>query len=227
MPGRYRHRKKAPRTRNRRYRRHRYPHPRTTRVPTGAAPLAKKHIVKLKYAEVVGFTISAGSTSIQAYNLNSLFDPDRTGVGHQPYGFDQLAALFAHYRVFKCAWHIEFAGSDDRLHVTVIPVNALPVTTAYSNIMEQPLAVTKALAFDGGFPTKFHGSVSLPKLTGATSTQYKTDDRYSAAVGASPTELMTLYIQVYNPTAGSVTTSANVTLIYYSEFYDPITLSAS
>lgn len=218
----YKKHKKAPRKYNGRRRAHI-----RNVVPSGAAPVAKKHIVRLKYADVFGFTVSAGSTSVQAMNLNSLFDPDRTGVGHQPYGFDQLAALFAHYRVFRTKWHIEFAGSSDRLHATVIPVNALPVTTSYSNLMEQPLAINKALSFDGGFPIKFKGSISLPKLTGASSVQYKTDDRYSAAVGASPTELMTLYIQLYNPTAAGVTTSCSVVMVFYSEFYDPITLSAS
>lgn len=224
MPYKYKHRK----AKKRPHRRHgrRRGHFRNL-VPNGAAPVAKKHIVRLKYADVFGFTVTAGNTAVQVMNLNSLFDPDRTGVGHQPYGFDQLAALFAHYRVFRCKWHIEFAGSSDRLHATVIPVNALPVTTVYSNLMEQPLAVNKALSFDGGWPTKFRGSIYLPKLTGASSVQYKTDDRYSAAVGASPAELMTLYIQLYNPTAGSITTSCSVVMIFYSEFYDPITLSAS
>ena len=30
-------------------------------------------------------------TAFNNFSMNSLFDPNRTGTGHQPYGFDQLA----------------------------------------------------------------------------------------------------------------------------------------
>jgi len=225
MPSKYRKAKKAPHRRrriNRRYRRL------ANRVPNGASPIAKKHLCRLKYADLFALTTTTLNFQQQSFNMNSLFDPDLTGVGHQPYGFDQMASLFAHYRVYKFKWHIEFAGANDRLHVTVIPVNGTTIGTGTQSAMaEQPLAVTKAISFNGGIPVKFTGSQRLPRFTGASSVQYRTDDRYSAAVTASPVELMQLLVSIYNPTAGSVTTSFNVTLTYYTEFYDPITVAQS
>lgn len=39
--------------------------------------------------------------SDQVFSLNSVFDPDTTGVGHQPRGFDQWSAVYGSYRVSK------------------------------------------------------------------------------------------------------------------------------
>lgn len=223
MPHRRRLRKAKKAPRRRRYHHNKL----ANRVPSGASPVAKKHICRLKYSQIDAWSVTSLTTSNQYYNLNNIFDPDSTGVGHQPYGFDQMAALFAHYRVFKVRWIIEFAGSDDRLHITVMPLNGTTISNNIPNVSEQPLAVTKAMSFNGGFPVRFKGSIWLPKLTGASSVQYKTDDRYSSVVTAGPSELMRLGIFVYNPTVATVTSSCNVTLIYYTEFYDPITLAQS
>lgn len=198
-------------------------------VPTGAAPVARKHIVRLKYCDTKTFSVAPDSVQSIVFRLNSLYDPDETSTGHQPYGFDQLSALFNRYRVYKFSWHVNFAGSNNRLHMAVCPINGNTTFGDFISLAEQPLAISKAMSFDGGFPVNFKGRVYLPKLSGVTSVQYKTDDRYSAIVTGDPAEIMNLHIMVYNPTTGldSVTTSCNVTLIYHSELFDPRVLDTS
>lgn len=39
---------------------------------------------------------AAGTTAVHLFALNGIYDPDITGVGHQPRGFDQLSALYDH-----------------------------------------------------------------------------------------------------------------------------------
>lgn len=46
-------------------------------------------------------SLSATFGTSQSICLNSLFDPDQTGVGHQPYGYDQLCALAGPYNRYK------------------------------------------------------------------------------------------------------------------------------
>ena len=41
--------------------------------------------------------------------MNSLFDPDQTGTGHQPYYFDQFAALYNRYTVLGSKLTAEFS----------------------------------------------------------------------------------------------------------------------
>ena len=48
----------------------------------------------------------------QYMRMNSLFDPDQTGTGHQPYYFDQFAALYNRYTVFY--WEASMADYPQR-----------------------------------------------------------------------------------------------------------------
>lgn len=213
--------------RNRRYRRKGRGKVRNV-VPSGAAPVARKHIVKLKYAETLEFNIAAGFANTQTYRMNSIFDPNFTGTGHQPYGRDQLVTLFNRYRVFKFSWHISVAPSNDRLHVCVVPVNNLVSSLGpFDNASEFPLAVTKSLGFSGGNSVNFKGSVFLPKLAGVTSVQYKTSDRFSSLMSTNPLEDMQLGLLIFNPTGEGVATSASITLVYHTECYDPLVLGQS
>lgn len=64
-------------------------------------PLNKKvGRFKLRYAEeTVTLTPSMGSVATYSFRANSLFDPNYSGVGHQPLTFDQIAVLYDHYTV--------------------------------------------------------------------------------------------------------------------------------
>lgn len=56
--------------------------------------------VKMKYSEF--FTINpgiAGSTGVYVFSANGLYDPNITGTGTQPTGFDQLMAIYGEYVV--------------------------------------------------------------------------------------------------------------------------------
>lgn len=64
-------------------------------------PFGKKFYTKLRYSE--SHTIAAATTanfaSSYKMRLNSLFDPNYSGQGHQPRGFDQLMAIYEKYTV--------------------------------------------------------------------------------------------------------------------------------
>lgn len=59
----------------------------------------KTTLVKLRYVE--GVTIDPGIGTLGTYNFraNSCFDPNLTGVGHQPMNFDLWSQLYNHYTV--------------------------------------------------------------------------------------------------------------------------------
>lgn len=48
----------------------------------------------LQYATTFTMTVTAGLLDRHVFRANSCYDPDLTGVGHQPYGFDQYMALY-------------------------------------------------------------------------------------------------------------------------------------
>lgn len=53
----------------------------------------------LTYATTFSMDAAAGSYAQYAFRLNSLYDPDLTGTGHQPFGFDEMMAYYQRYTV--------------------------------------------------------------------------------------------------------------------------------
>lgn len=76
------------------------------RGTTVARPMAKlgmgfpkKLIITHKYNDQITMTSISGETKNYVYLTNGLYDPNSTGGGHQPMGFDNLAALYDRYTV--------------------------------------------------------------------------------------------------------------------------------
>lgn len=53
----------------------------------------------MRYSTVVSLNPSTGATAVQLFRANSIFDPDFTGIGHQPYGHDTYQTIYNHYNV--------------------------------------------------------------------------------------------------------------------------------
>jgi len=73
---------------------------------------------KLHYCDVINLASSAGTPGLWQFRMNSLFDPDYSGLGHQPQWYDQLSAVYSFYRVL---------GS--KITVTFIPGNVSDTET--------------------------------------------------------------------------------------------------
>lgn len=77
-------------------------------VPRGLQnPFPLQRNVILRYCANVTLDAAVGTIGKWQFRCNSLFDPDVTGTGHQPYGFDTLASIYNHYQVMKSFITIE------------------------------------------------------------------------------------------------------------------------
>lgn len=187
--------------------------------------------VRLRYCDNYNSTIAAATASSQVMNLNSAFDPDRTGTGHQPYGFDTMAALYNRYRVLKAHWRVSFTPGSLAYDVTVFPLNGLlsssPTTAStFNTACEQQRSHVRSISPTGS-SEGYRGSIDLIKLAGTTRTEYLADDRYEATVSASPAELMVLYVVWYNPNGSSTGTGFTLEFDLDIDFHDPISLAGS
>lgn len=88
--------RKSYKSKRRNYRRKRNKKSKRSSIPT--AP--RNHsIVKLRYTENIRLDSIFGSQATQLYRINDLFDPNFSGIGHQPYFRDQMYALYRYGRV--------------------------------------------------------------------------------------------------------------------------------
>lgn len=188
-------------------------------------PIPQRYITKLKYATTT--TLSSLITSWR-YNLNSLYDPDRTGGGHQPYGFDQLAGLYNRYRVIGCHYRIECYNTGG----TIVKLVAVPSNEEfYPSDAQHAIETSRAryiVQAPGASVQQLQGYVSIPSLVGRTKSQYMADDRFQSDVGSSPLELAIL--NLYNADITGVAQDGSriaITLEYTAEFFDIKTQSQS
>lgn len=204
---------------------------------TGSNPVAQRTIVTLKYCQDFGLSVPNTLAPVNVnFNLNSLFAPWFTVIGHQPYGFDTYALLYNHYRVWRCKWRVEMSrvSSGDTRPVmgNVLPLNdALHVPTTWAELAERPRSVSKMLhaAYSGPAhspPTVFKGSIGLPFLAGVTRQTYA-DDRFSALSTASPAEILQLVVSATKLFGTAETVQCTITMWFTAEFFDPIELAQS
>lgn len=196
---------------------------RTTLVNTSLNPTPSRFITRHKYAEAI--TTNSLGLNTYRWNLNSLFDPNRTGLGHQPYGYDQIGILYNRYRVISAKYVLSVISDTANIAFAVLPSNeAAPPITNVSEARENPRA--KYMTQNPGGTLKvLKGNVYLPSLTGRTKTQYMSADSYQAQTGSSPSEIMVLncFAQGLNDDAAFVTNPTfNILIEYTVEWFDPI-----
>lgn len=68
---------------------------------------------KHRYHEVIGLTSASGALSHAYFSVNSLYDPNSSGTGHQPMYFDQVAALYNHYTVIGSKITVKVTPQSD------------------------------------------------------------------------------------------------------------------
>jgi len=74
----------------------------------------------LRYNETVSVNPGAASVTAYAFRANGVYDPNQSGIGHQPMGYDNWAAVYNHAAVI---------GS--KIKATFSPVNAGTALSAF------------------------------------------------------------------------------------------------
>ena len=65
------------------------------------------YTVRLTYVDSYLTTLHPGTAATRTFNMNSIYDPDYTGTGHQPFFRDMWASQYDYYAVLSCDYHIE------------------------------------------------------------------------------------------------------------------------
>jgi len=189
-----------------------------------AFPSYKK--VTLKYAENI--ILSGILLQSNVYRMNSIFDPDFTGGGHQPYGRDQWANFYNRYRVESFSYRITATTNGvSNTILTVTPKNATAIAGNLTEAVETDLAKSKMLV---GGPEEIQiisGKVNLAKFNGVSMDEYKSDDRFQALMSADPAEVMGLIISSGRADGTSASAFLLVELWYHVHLFDPIPLAQS
>ena len=172
----------------------------TTALSMNAPVRPDRLLVKLPYSEPFVTTIPiAGQGMAFSFNLNSIYDPNRTGTGHQPMGHDQWAVFYQRYRVYGVTYDINLTNMNADSAIQGGIVNTCGAFGGWTDqvVLEQPHCRRFDLAPTGSGRNmaRIRGYVSLPQLRGQTSSQYKFDAvNNEATMDANPGALVCLNV---------------------------------
>jgi len=191
----------------------------------------------LRYAETISFTTGTagvvGATNV--FLLNSIYDPNSTGVGHQPYGHDQLATWYSKYLVLGARVKLVCTtpgGSAELSVVWKVESNAFASIAGMSidRCTETPMIGTAFVGPSGNDRSLILNMNLTPwKILGITHQQYRDQyTTYGAAMSANPSSSPTLEIGLASM-SGAAGTALTVQVIidFTCEFSEPLQLAQS
>ncbi len=174
---------------------------------------------------------AAGSGAYQLFNMNSVYDPDYTGAGSQPVGFDQVCQFYSRFRVHTLKYEVTFAnvaGTSTQVGLYASPQSSLPAAPA--SWFVQPTKGTKSalISAAGGLDRiTFRGVLRPWDYFGITKAEYLQDQDFVCTASGNPTRSAYLVIVILG---GGVTTHSvrvSVKLWYMTECSLPVALSMS
>jgi hypothetical protein len=144
--------------------------------------------VRMRYVSYIDLAGTSGALGTQIVGAGDLHDPDKTGVGHQPLGYDQWTAFYTNYVVERSTLHVEYAQSSTTSAVAGIflsQANGISATS-WPELAEQGRSVHKLMNCGAGQPnTRLSLAFDAKRMFNLQSV-LDNEDRIGAAFGSSP-----------------------------------------
>lgn len=198
-------------------------------------PFGEKFYTKLRYNEAHKFAAQSNlnfATSYK-YRLNGLFDPNFTGLGHQPMGYDELTTIYKKATVVGAKITVAFI--TDSTEPCVCGIRCVEGTEAA--IADKKKAIENGdsrwrymnTAEGGRNVQKFSRTVNIKKHFGLAN--IVGNDDFTLATNANPDATNTLFAELWvapiDPAAAHGIVLADTTIEYAVVFTEPKDLALS
>lgn len=171
---------------------------------------------RLQYYDAVLFTGTANAVATYVVSANGAYDPDITGTGHQPMGFDQMMVFYNHYTVVNAKLRAVFQNTGTVTAHAAVSISG--TTTTISDLRQ--LVENGEMVYTNITPTGIAGSSCVlhadTNLTAFQGLEEILDDPNMRGDSASnPTEQSYFHLHVWNPASATV---PSVLIDFYLEF---------
>lgn len=109
-------------------------------IPRYLNPFPNTRIVRHKYVDVIDFPAGGGAGILQywQFRCNSMYDPDESGVGHQPMFRDEMAAQYSYYTVLRSKIDVTIAPEQStKLNILLYVDDDGSVSGSNTALLEQ------------------------------------------------------------------------------------------
>ena len=205
------------------------------RIPrpiTSGGAFPKRKIAYIAYSDSFSLSYGIGGTAAtHTFCVNDIFDPDLSGVGHQPLGRDQLADIYGRYQVLAATIRVDFvATASGSAGTAVCGIDCTDDPTAETNrdtLVERPRSVYKMLSDSDSGPATCQVWKKWTLWNDVGATAYNNQGNYGANTGVSPGHRQFFHVYASSPTGTAGACQAVIRINYRVMFTEPKPLTAS
>ena len=185
-------------------RRRRYKKKYQVSYPMGTPGGIRQRFIKMRYVERLGLQSTTGALATYVFRATSLFDPNFTGTGHQPFMFDSMASFYNRYVVIGSKITATFTNDDsdnkDPCDVGIyLSKDVSPPYTQMDEFVEAGKGTFKVIQSEARKPTSVSSFYSAKKFWNIKDIKDNID-KLGSTVSTTPGEngYFQIYAQAYN-----------------------------
>jgi len=195
-------------------------------------PLPKRFKTTLAYQEG-GITLNpgvGGTVANYVFSCNGLYDPNITGTGHQPLGFDQFMLMYNHYTVIGAKIRVDYVNTDGTNGACVgIYIKDSSTTTSDYRLIVENGAKYKRLTKTGGDRDScaMVMNINPPKWLGRSKPLANDNMRGSSAANPQEQVYFHIFASPFDQSTDSGAVQISVKIDYIVVFTEPKELTLS
>jgi len=186
---------------------------------------------RLFYYDTSALTTTSGVMTSYVLGANGLYDPNITGIGHQPVGFDQMMVFYDHYVVANCKCTVSFLNAS----TTNAPQVALSLNSTASPVSDPTILAESGfvvrdwlnlLGTNDSIKT-MSLTCNISKFNGVPKT--RDNPELWGTIASNPSEMSYFNLSIYDVSGGTSTVRFQFMLEFDVWFIEPrkITISTS
>jgi len=185
---------------------------------------------KMKYQERFVLDPGGGTVSTRSFRGNSVYDPDATGTGIQPTGFDQWSLFYYYFRVYGSKLKCQFISLADNAAsqaavLTIIPALSQTPIADSEDAATNPYAKQIVRNLVNMSNCTLSNYMGTSKISGVSKSVIKNDDQFVGTTaadggGSNPNEQWWWWLLAESPaSSGTSSIQVVVTITYFVEFF--------
>lgn len=197
----------------------------TTEVIQRSIPLFSARTTKrLRYSTNIQLASTSGAVTSYVFAANGLFDPDVTGTGHQPMGFDEMMVYYNHYTVAQARLQaVCKCVSSTKMTVGIKYDGAATPVTVVDRLVEDGASVIEYLELGTtmGSTKRLEMGLDIARVQGISRKALTADTSLRGTSSANPSELSYFHVQVWDAAGQSGTVNIDIIIDFVAIFTEP------
>lgn len=203
-------------------------------------PVKDKTVLKLRYCDTYSSLPGVLQAAQYIYRGNSCYDPDYTGTGAQPYGWDQWLDVYQKYRVIGSTIEVKAmsyasnstasAATEGCAQFYVVPnlaTSDLTTSVATNTFDLKNLPYARQAIVTPDKPGYIKMYMPTGKLFGYNKYQIKSQQEFEASTVANPSKEFYWHIYTCGIDEQAANLYVNVTVTYYVEMFQRVNVASS